>query len=228
MSASPHDYFTAFAYRDPAAPEGTLIEFPISVEVAVQRTGVNNANLLIANPPPGWMAVFAATQPDLPPLHYLHDGQPVFNEEVGKWVQTFRIVEMNATEIDNYFKEKRRDKELEINAARTQANDGYFPYMGKRIACDPVSMKDIMMTNMIVQQIGALPPGFPSQWKARDNTYVPMPDATAWRGFFLALYAQGMRNFQHSETLKFMISQATSLEQIEAISWNTPTNIDHT
>lgn len=110
-------------------------------------------------------------------------------------------------------------KNAEINAARLRANRSTFTFQGKAIACDELSRSDIDGVQAKVARTGALPTGFPGAWKAADNTYVLIPDATTWDNFFDAMVAQGTANFMHSEQLKAQLAAAETPEEVEAIVW---------
>jgi hypothetical protein len=93
-------------------------------------------------------------------------------------------------------------KNTEINAWRLAANLSTFTHGGKIIACDALSRSDIDGVNGYVALYGSLPPAFPGAWKAVDNSYLPIADVTAWKGFYAAMVAQGAANFAHTQALK--------------------------
>lgn len=114
----------------------------------------------------------------------------------------------------------RARKNAEINAARWLANNTTFTFAGKQIAVDPLSRSDIDGTAMEILNQGSMPAGWPGAWKAVDNTYVSIPDLTAWRSFYSAMYQQGLANFVHSQALKsYMDNPARTIEEVEAIHW---------
>lgn len=115
--------------------------------------------------------------------------------------------------------EAKTQKNEEINDARLAANQSYFVWSGKQIACDMLSRSDIDGVNGTVALTGALPLGWPGGWKAIDNTILPIPDVTTWRSFYGAMVTTGMLNFQHSQTLKATLAAATTIEEVDAISW---------
>lgn len=107
----------------------------------------------------------------------------------------------------------------DINLWRTTANQGYFTFSNKQIACDQLSKDDINGVNGEVSLTGALPDNFPMAWKCIDNTYVPIPDVATWTLFYKAMVQQGTTNFLHAQELKAAVASATSLEELDAISW---------
>lgn len=113
----------------------------------------------------------------------------------------------------------KEDKNAEINAARLAANQSYFIYGGKQIACDPLSRSDIDGVNGVVSLTGSLPSGFPNVWKAMDNTYVPIPNRETWISFYGAMITQGTINFNKSQSLKNQLAAATTKEEVDAITW---------
>lgn len=110
-------------------------------------------------------------------------------------------------------------KNAEINNARLAANRSTFTHAGKAIACDELSRGDIEGTSGFVTLYGGMPPGWPGGWKAVDNTYVAIPDVTAWKAFYASMYAAGIANFTKAQTLKAQIAAATTPEQVAAIVW---------
>lgn len=115
--------------------------------------------------------------------------------------------------------EAKADKNNEINDARLAANQSYFVWSGKQIACDMLSRSDIDGVNGTVALTGALPVGWPGGWKAIDNTILSIPDVATWRSFYGAMVTTGMLNFQHSQALKATLAAATTIEEVDAISW---------
>jgi hypothetical protein len=110
-----------------------------------------------------------------------------------------------------------------INESRLKANRDKFSFNNKDFACDELSRSDIDGVNGIVTLTGQLPPGWPGGWKAIDNTYVPIPDVATWVAFYAAMVTKGTQNFAHAQALKIMLSNATTKEEIESITWETPT-----
>ena len=106
-----------------------------------------------------------------------------------------------------------------INLSRLSANRSTFLFSGKLIACDELSRSDIDAVNGVVALTNALPPGFPGGWKAIDNTYVAIPDKAAWISFYVAMVAQGVTNFNHTQTLKAALIAALTIADAEAITW---------
>lgn len=115
--------------------------------------------------------------------------------------------------------EAKATKREEINAARLRANQSNFTYQGKLIACDPLSRSDIDGVTSEVALTGNLPADFPGGWKAKDNSYVSIPNVAAWRSFVQAMVAQGTANFVHAQALKAAVDAATTLAEIDAVVW---------
>lgn len=110
-------------------------------------------------------------------------------------------------------------KNVEINASRLSANQTFFTFQNKQIACDPLSRSDIDGVNGIVCLTGSLPTNFPGAWKAIDNTYVSIPDRATWVSFYDAMVNQGMLNFNKSQQLKAALVLADEIIEVENISW---------
>lgn len=111
------------------------------------------------------------------------------------------------------------EKSLEINEARLAATYTSFTHAGKTISCDRLSRSDIDGTNGHVTLFGAFPSGWPGGWKAVDNTYVPILTVEQWKDFYASLTSQGTANFNHAQQLKAQLAAATTLAEVEAITW---------
>ncbi|MFZ6644413.1 DUF4376 domain-containing protein [Undibacterium sp. TJN25] len=110
-------------------------------------------------------------------------------------------------------------KNAEINIWREAANNSSFQFEGKAFSADALSFKDIMSFNGAVLLCGDIPPGWIGQWKAVDNSFIPIPDRATWTAFYLAMINQGQGNFLHSEELKETLANAATLQQIADIAW---------
>lgn len=110
-------------------------------------------------------------------------------------------------------------KELSINQMRDYANSSTFPYAGKQIAVDALSMRDILVTAGYVALFGALHPDWPGGWFTTDKSFIPITTVEDFKGMYSAMYDQGASNFVHSQALKAALASATTIEQVNAIVW---------
>ena len=110
-------------------------------------------------------------------------------------------------------------KNTEINTARAAANSQVFPHDGHDFACDALSRSDIDGINGFVALNGDFPAQFPGVWKTVANDYFSLPDIEAWKAFYAAMVATGAANFAHAQALKAQLAAATTIEEVEAISW---------
>lgn len=110
-------------------------------------------------------------------------------------------------------------KNATINASRASANTGTFTHSGKTFSCDALSRGDIDGMNGYVAIFGALPAVFTGEWKAADNTFLPIPDVAAWKAFYSAMVLQGAANFAHAQDLKSQLEAATTPAAVAAIVW---------
>lgn len=131
------------------------------------------------------------------------------NQEM-RWIDQRTLVDVQAAKND------------QINSWRLTANRSSFSFSGKEVACDELSRSDIDGVTSSVTLTGSLPVGFPGAWKAIDNTYVPIPDVATWTALVGAMVAQGTANFVRAQALKAMVAAATTREEVEAITWDTP------
>lgn len=111
------------------------------------------------------------------------------------------------------------DKNTQINTWRETANKTSFTFLGKQIAVDDLSTKDILFANAEILNRGVLPANWVGGWKTMDNSFVPIATVAAWRDFISAMYGQGVVNFAHSQALKAQLEAATTLADVEAIKW---------
>jgi len=113
----------------------------------------------------------------------------------------------------------RAEKNEQINAWRASANMSTFPHEGHRFACDALSRSDIDGVANHVALFGTFPDGFPGAWKATDNTLLPLLDVDAFRAMYSSMTAQGTDNFNRSQSLKALLADAITPEEIAAIAW---------
>lgn len=139
---------------------------------------------------------------ELPPLGA---EQLVFNYLTKRWEDTRALEAAKA------------DKKRAINQASEAANQSFFVYQGKQIAVDPASRSYIDGANGAFLLLGGPPDGWPGGWKAEDNTYVPIATLDEWRAFYAAMVAAGTANFNRTQALKTLLSQAATLEEVEAV-----------
>lgn len=110
-------------------------------------------------------------------------------------------------------------KAAEINAAWDKANGTSFIYKGKAVRCDASSTIDIFGTATNILLLGAFPDGFPGVWKYMDDSYEAMPTIEDFKPLYAAFTQAGVGNFVHAQTLKDRVAAATSLAELDAISW---------
>ena len=110
-------------------------------------------------------------------------------------------------------------KNEEINAARLGANRSSFTHAGHEFACDDLSRSDIDGTTNTVLLTGAFPNPWPGFWKAVDNALYPISTLDDWKAFYASMGAAGAANFAKSQQLKAQLAAATTIEQVNAITW---------
>ena len=168
-----------------------------------------------------------ATESDAKPeTHYVSNGDVVAyssNEAQAKAVRPLHYaIWSNQTmqwEDQRTLEQVKRAADQRVNAARLQANQTSFTYLGKEIAADPLSRSDIDAINGEVANTGAFPAGWPGGWKCIDNTYVAITTVDDWKAFYTAMVNQGTANFAHAQTLKAQIASATTIAEVEAVQW---------
>lgn len=115
--------------------------------------------------------------------------------------------------------EAQAEARARVNTSWADADASHFEFGGKVIACGPQSRGHIESVNGVVLLTGAFPAGWPGQWKAVDNTYVPIADLPTWGAFYGAMVAQGMANFGKAQSLKGQIEAAADIAAADAVVW---------
>lgn len=206
------------------SPAGSLVsetEMPDAMAADVLAT---EANTTADEPPertnthaPLWVDGVWTLAPDLRGSGW-HDpatGEEIIIREVGQqppagWVEGEAPLPVESLE----------SAKARKNTAITQrrvSEDMRFPHGGKWFQADLAAWKQISGIHGWVSAMNSLPPGFPGQWKAEDNTHLAISDVAAWWQFYGAVLARGSANFMHSEALKAQLSAATTVAEVEAV-----------
>lgn len=127
--------------------------------------------------------------------------------------------EPSPAEVAGALSQAKAEKNIQINQWRATANQTTFPHAGKLVACDALSRSDIDAVANSIALTGAFPVGFPGAWKATDNSYIMLPDVDAFKAMHASMTLQGTINFGRSQTLKTNMAAATTLEQVNALTW---------
>lgn len=137
----------------------------------------------------------------------------------GNWIKKWKLTAKDPAVVTAELEQGKKAKNDAINKKRLELNATTFPYMGKEIAVDELSMKDILSTAIFVALNNAFPPGWPGGWKATDNSIIPLQNVNAFKNMFSALTAAGTTNFNTAQTKKAQLAAATTLEQVNAVNW---------
>ena len=133
------------------------------------------------------------------------------------WKET--DTEIIATWIDDYcepsLNELKEAKRAEINAARDQAEQGGFEYMGKVFDSDPISCQRI---SMAAQAMALADDTATITWTCQDNTTIDL-NKTQLIGMVAALAAWSNTCHQKATALKAQIDAAETAEELENITW---------
>ena len=175
----------------------------------LQYTATGSIDCEVNHPVHGWI-LFTASPDDVEPL-----GPEIYSRAVdGEFGLIAAYVQPIIT-----LEAVKDAKNTEINAARADANSQAFPHDGHNFACDALSRSDIDGINGYVALNGDFPAQFPGVWKTVANDYYPLPDIEAWKAFYAAMVATGAANFAHAQALKAQLAAATTIEEVEVISW---------
>lgn len=202
------------------------LAYPLT-EADIKAANPNTSFSMPFVPPPEWYAeVNPANRPTVPAGHKLVEGTPT-KQANGKWYEVWATVPMTPAEQADAnaataaaLAAAKVQKNNDINAARLVANRSTFMHAGKKFQCDELSRSDIDGVNGWVALYGALPPWFPGAWKAADNTYYPLPNVSAWKSFYNSMATTGAMNFGKAQQLKAALAAATTIEQVNAITWS--------
>lgn len=138
----------------------------------------------------------------------------------GNWQERLEVVTLEPSFVAQRLADAKAAKRAQINSWRDTANTTSFAFMGKGIACDALSARDMDKVGGYISLFGTFPPDFPGGWKTIDNSYIPMPSIADFKAMYAAMVAQGTVNFNNSQALKAAVDAATTLAQINAITWN--------
>lgn len=112
-------------------------------------------------------------------------------------------------------KEVKDQKRAEINAARDQAEQGGFEYMGKVFDSDQVSAQRI---SMAAQAMALADDTATITWTCQDNSTIDL-NKTQLIGMVAALAEWSNTCHQKATALKAKIDAAETAEELENITW---------
>lgn len=132
------------------------------------------------------------------------------------WRQSGQLVWKDPRSIE----QAKNQKRAQIDEWRLQAHRSGFVYQGRRVATDEMSFMDLIGTNGRISRRGSLPANWPGGWKS-GGQIIPIATVEQWDDFYEAMYQQGLSNFFRSQALKTQVDSAQTIEEIEAITWET-------
>lgn len=113
-------------------------------------------------------------------------------------------------------------KNNEINISWSTANDGTFSFNGHVIDSNAKAYANLNAVATNIGLLGSFPTGFTNEWRAHDNTMVPIPDIDTFKLLFSAMTDTRNGNFTKAQSLKTALAAATTTEEVAAITWNEP------
>lgn len=137
----------------------------------------------------------------------------------GKLTQVWSVVTIPEEEYALKLQTIKNEQKEKINNWRLSANKSYFVHLGKKIACDDLSWRDLTGTNDEITNLGRLPDLWPGGWKTMDNSYIPISTIEEWKAFYSAMYTTGVNNFIKAQQLKTAVDLATSINKVLEIEW---------
>jgi hypothetical protein len=108
-----------------------------------------------------------------------------------------------------------------ITRAKIAANGDHFVFLGKRIEMDDSSFKEMQSICSWVAMTQTMPTNWPGGWKAMgDEGYVQFNTVPQWINFYGTMVQTGLANYMKSQILKAHIANATTFEEVAAITWS--------
>ena len=114
--------------------------------------------------------------------------------------------------------ELKQAKRDEINAARDNAEQGGFEYMGKIFDSDPVSCQRIALASQTALISKQASQEFSVEWTCQDNSKILL-SADDTIGLSVALTQWSNICHVKASELKALVEQATTQEEVDAINW---------
>lgn len=136
------------------------------------------------------------------------------------WQVKWQVEALSPAELAVKLADAKTAKNAQINEWRIAANFTHFMHAGKVVRCDALSRSDIDVVAAGIAMEGTFPDEFPGAWKAADNSLIPLPNVAAFKAFHKSMTRQGSVNFSKSQQLKAALSAATTLAQVDAITWS--------
>jgi len=110
------------------------------------------------------------------------------------------------------------DQRQQINSKRDTLEQSGFPYLGKNIDSNPVSVQRITVSVQAAQAAISASQPFSVNWTCQDNEILIL-DAAQMLGMPVALATYANTIHQHAIEKKALIDAATTVAEVEAITW---------
>lgn len=105
----------------------------------------------------------------------------------------------------------------QINAERNRREQTSFPYLGKQIDSDPVSVQRITVATNTAQMALAAAVPYDVQWSCADNSLLTL-DAMGVLGMMQALGSYGLALHMYSRNLKAAVLASDAPESIDILT----------
>lgn len=105
----------------------------------------------------------------------------------------------------------------QINAERDRREQTSFPYLGKQIDSDPVSVQRITVATNTAQMALSAGVPFELQWACADNSLLTL-DAVGVLGMMQALGSYGLALHMYARALKSAVSASDDPESIDILT----------
>jgi Domain of unknown function (DUF4376) len=174
--------------------------------------------------PLGFEPYAESEKPEFDPLvQDVQESAPIM--QGGTWVQSWDVVELyDAAQRARVLADAeakshaiaKSSKHEAVNAERNRRETAGFPYQGKTLDSDPVSVQRITVAVQAAQAALSAGQPFAVEWVCADNTTLAL-DAAGLIGMPVALAAHANALHMHGRSLKAQITAATNAAELDAI-----------
>lgn len=165
--------------------------------------------------PEPYAVYFQSPRPVYEPItQWVREVQPTQTGD--QWFQAFEVVNFEAEQAQANLESARASKRQAVNAERDRRETAGFPYMGKTLDSDSVSVQRITVVSQAAMAAASAGAPFSIEWTCADDSTLTL-DAAGMIGMPAALATYGSALHQHARSLKAQIEAATNSQELAAI-----------
>lgn len=144
-------------------------------------------------------------------------GKVIFNQFYQRFLQHWRVA---AGAPSRTLAQVKADKAAQINSIRDTFEQTSFPYLNTDFDSNPISVSRIAIAVQAAQAAMGAEQEFELQWTDKHNNVVTLSALNlVLMPVALATYANTLH--QQAKTVKALINAATTITEVEAITWET-------